>query len=438
MEICGVGRDEETRIKINRTIGSGIGETESALQVRKRDHISHFILRLAYCRSDELRRWFIAREVELFRLRFLSLNTEGVKSFLQKNNLDYIPISEDEKNHLKENLLASTFIATPTFVEMTDFFKVPFSEVLDLVRSRKVYLNSGYAYIPSTDLFSVIQTIFRTNLSHALVMTARQLPQLEEDERLHKFLGGLHHSYTGEDYYLNKDKAGIQPEQLDSLSKISFPLCMRQIHEHIRANHHARHGGRMQYGLFLKGIGVSLEDSLRFWREEFTKIMELDKFEKQHAYNVRHNYGKEGKRTNYTPYSCIKIIMSSVGPGDHHGCPFRHNDLAVLKQQMHSYNLPPLGIQEVAEYVSRGHYQLACGKYFELTHGVSLDSGINHPNQYFQESQKVLAAKHGVKNGSGDVESGSTGESLNSKPVGDKTKDSLWDESFDINSLSEQ
>ena len=31
----------------------------------------------------------------------------------------------------------------------------------------------------------------------------------------------------------------------------------------------------MQYGLYLKGIGLSMEDSLRFWRSEFTKVMQL-------------------------------------------------------------------------------------------------------------------------------------------------------------------
>jgi DNA primase large subunit len=150
----------------------------------------------------------------------------------------------------------------------------------------------------------------------------------------------------------------------------------------------------MQYGLFLKGIGLSLEDAMIFWRDEFTKKIDADKFEKLYAYNIRHNYGKEGKRTNYTPYSCMKIITSSMGHDDAHGCPFRHSDLPHLKQQLLAWNIPVTGINTVAESVSQGHFQLACGKYFQLMHSIESGVSINHPNQYFVDSQNVLGAKH--------------------------------------------
>lgn len=65
------------------------------------------------------------------------------------------------------------------------------------------------------------------------------------------------------------------------LSKQSYPLCMRHLHETLRSTHHLKHGGRIQYGLFIKGIGLSLENSLKFWREEFSKNMDIDKVGKR-------------------------------------------------------------------------------------------------------------------------------------------------------------
>lgn len=59
----------------------------------------------------------------------------------------------------------------------------------------------------------------------------------------------------------------------------------------------------------VQGIGLPLEEALRFWRSEFAPRVPGDKFDKEYAYNVRHSYGKEGKKANYTPWGCLKIVQ---------------------------------------------------------------------------------------------------------------------------------
>ena len=52
---------------------------------------------------------------------------------------------------------------------------------------------------------------------------------------------------------------------------------MLRLHNALRENHHLKHGGRLQYGLYLKHIGVTLEQSLAFWKKEFSQKVDADK-----------------------------------------------------------------------------------------------------------------------------------------------------------------
>ena len=169
---------------------------------------------------------------------------------------------------------------------------------------------------------------------------------------------------------------------------------MKQLHGKLKEDCHLRHFGRMQFGLFLKGIGLPLPEALIYWRRAFSRTTD-DQFQKQYAYNIRHNYGMEGKRIDYTPYSYGKIIMTNApGPGDHHGCPFRHSSQERLRAMLFHDGLKDPELREVADYAQQGHYQVACTKYLELqiqkrketsSSSVVID-GIIHPNQYFDIS----------------------------------------------------
>ncbi|XP_077164061.1 DNA primase large subunit isoform X3 [Paroedura picta] len=373
---------------------------EDDYEARRKDHISHFILRLAYCQSEDLRRWFIQQEMDLFRYRFNQLNDQLVEKFLAYINLAYDKIEATEKTNIADELVNSTSGLNFTKVEEMVYYKVPFCDAVDLVRVRRVYFHGGYAYVPHQDIITIVLNNYRTKLSKALAITARSLPAVQADERLQPLLGHLSHAYVGPDYNIQKNIGKISLEQMDALSVKSFPLCMRQLHKTLRENHHLRHGGRMQYGLFLKGIGLTLEQALQFWKSEFIKgKVDADKFDKGYAYNIRHSYGKEGKRTDYTPFSCMKIILSNPpGQGDYHGCPFRHSDPELLKQKLQAYKIPSTGVSQILDLVKGMHYQLACQKYFELTHNVSdIGWSLNHPNQYFIESQQLLSGIKEIK-----------------------------------------
>ncbi|XP_008161992.2 DNA primase large subunit isoform X5 [Chrysemys picta bellii] len=311
---------------------------EDDYDARRKDHISHFILRLAYCQSEDLRRWFIQQEMDLFRYRFNELNGDLVEKFLKYVNLSYGAISKEVKEKLAVQLLNSTPGLSGAKVEELEFYKVPLQDAMDLFRVRRVYLLNAFAYVPQTDIVAIVLNNFRTKLSKALALTARSLPAVQSDERLQPLLNHLSHSYVGPDYSIQKNIGKISLEHIDALSVKSFPLCMRQLHKALRDNHHLRHGGRMQYGLFLKGIGLTLEQALQFWKSEFIK----------------------GK----------------------------------------------VDADKILELVKGMHYQLACQKYFQLTQDVDdIGFSLNHPNQYFAESQKLLSGGREVKKEPSEPES---------------------------------
>lgn len=322
------------------------------------------------------------------------------EDFLKANQLPGSKASAEEKRMYEEQL--KCLIPGCTTIEPLEFYKVHFTQVLDLVATRRVFLHRGTAFVERDSLVSLLVTRFRQVLSESLLMTFKSRPFLIEMEtdRLLPFINTLSERFSASQQ--EWDASGNQqilPGQLDTLASQSFPLCMRTLHFQLRSVHHLKYGGRMQYGLFLKGIGLSLEHALEFWRNEFALSVGVDKFEKSYAYNVRHNYGQEGRRVDYTPYSCRKIITNG-GPsfGDHHGCPFKHQDGSQLKQTLVGYGTADNVVNEILDLVRNQHYEVACQRYFDVTHpGYVSEVPHGHPNKYFKESLKYHQAKDAEK-----------------------------------------
>lgn len=88
-ELYNEGIDEFARL-IN---SSGCkSHTDENIRVRRRDHVSHFILKSVVAFNELKKRWFFKQEARLFKWRFSSLNNEGIKQFMRINNFDFIPV----------------------------------------------------------------------------------------------------------------------------------------------------------------------------------------------------------------------------------------------------------------------------------------------------------------------------------------------------------
>lgn len=145
-----------------------------ALQ-RQKDHYSHFILRLAFASTEDLRRRFTRVETMLFRLRLAAESPKERDEFVGSLNLDWEMVSEDEKRELKTELSNSAGYRKGAPDDET-WCKVDWERVPDLVESRRVFLRAGKAYVPSKEQASMLISEFTPRLERALEVRTNQPP----------------------------------------------------------------------------------------------------------------------------------------------------------------------------------------------------------------------------------------------------------------------
>lgn len=141
---------------------------------RQKDHYSHFILRLAFASTEDLRRRFARVETMLFRLRFQTDDSRERAAFVRTLNLDWEAVSDEEKRELAPQLASTITFGgghggkrAPQVLD-EDWLKVDWMRVPDLVESRRVYVRAGMAYVPGREQQSMVLNAFTKRLEEAL------------------------------------------------------------------------------------------------------------------------------------------------------------------------------------------------------------------------------------------------------------------------------
>ena len=135
---------------------------------RKRDHYSHFILRLAFAATEDLRRRFSRLETQLFKLRFQIDDARERRAFVDSLDFEWEKVGEEEKRRLADELAAASFKPKSASAEEDGWFKVDWEQVPELVEGRRVFLKRGKAYVPVREQTALVVNEFQRRLDQAL------------------------------------------------------------------------------------------------------------------------------------------------------------------------------------------------------------------------------------------------------------------------------
>lgn len=187
--------------------------------------------------------------------------------------------------------------------------------------SHQVHLSNGFVYVPEPYLVDVLVAHFRKSFSQSLTEISRTISYVDSDRRYGPLLSEIRQHFiaiatdprlrcshwlrenivqtnrrqtdqgptlgmcSSESSLVNstENKVGLMFRRtgrayvdgdltVAELEQSTFPpgvpLCMANLLVKLKETHHMRHGGRMQLGLFLKSCGLTMEESLNFWRRK--------------------------------------------------------------------------------------------------------------------------------------------------------------------------
>ncbi|XP_068627069.1 DNA primase large subunit-like [Battus philenor] len=339
------------------------------------DNVGYFMLCILSIlnNKDEFTRFILHSEKELFKLRLRSLSAYDLRCFSKKllraiRKLNTTPTYIKPLQVLCQHLMLRELAhhVGQTHDDNCCMYSIPmkFQYCLQLIAARQVEITNGIARIACCKWKYFLIQLFHTQLKYRLQNT--NLTNLRNDMRVMDLLGRLKEQLFNLTYHPRLELKSTEVDQASTY----FPPCMLNLHKNLRQKHRMSHIHRFNYSLFLKDIGMPIEEAISFWKTEYKKPSEAhscchnwDNDEKKFVYGIRHLYGLEGSRKTYTSVNCQKVQSSecSISEG---GCPFKTFDSNTLLKLLNVNNNEILCLQ-INELRIQKKYISACQMYMQ-------------------------------------------------------------------------
>ncbi|CAE7329494.1 Prim2, partial [Symbiodinium sp. CCMP2456] len=227
------------------------------VEFQSRDNISHFALRLAFCKSNEAREWLLKQEQRLFVLRFEGLNTDAKEAFVESTGIRAQRFEEPSEGGPTLSMLQKCTAGVKTWrdgraeVEQV-FYAMSFTEVPPaFIAGRRVVVKKGKAYVPASSLKMIVAKKFKDLLAASLDVAFQGIHMALADPRVGLFLRQLQE--MGMQLVLpmrtsSTEEAGekLNLGNFEELLSRSLPPCMRRLVERQReTKKHLKHAGRI-------------------------------------------------------------------------------------------------------------------------------------------------------------------------------------------------
>jgi DNA primase large subunit len=142
--------------------------------------------------------------------------------------------------------------------------------------------------------------------------------------------------------------------------------------------------------LFLKEIGLSVHDSMKFWHYYYSKEKSSSticcncdhKWSNKFIYSIRHSYGLEGKMINYEAHSCSKLKENQNSINDDNiNCPYMTNTNLELKKLFKEYYF--LNENEI-DKILNNPVNNKCNSHFEILNKKNFERKIvSKPSHFY-------------------------------------------------------